>query len=360
MRRQQMADNRRTSRRIAALAIACVMAVVAVPFAAHAVLADSAANKSITVTPGTTAEMTGDLADHNLKVDLYQVASGEKDAKYDTWNWTMTDAFAAAAEAADVDVSSSSITQADYAKLANACLQEVKKDGSGITPTATATASGYKASNLKAGLYLIIPQGAAKATKDGTIYGVTFDTDEYSYLFTPVLTFLPGKDVMDPSGNPNTAYGNWIDDATVVLKSTRNDREGAIEIVKTLDRYSAKTPGSFVFRVVATKDGKTTYDNVVTINFDSAGQKSAKVEGIPVGSKVTITEEYDGASYTVTSDKTQTIASVSASEVKQVTFENDYDETFHGGGSITNHFSNEGGSAWSWEGTRHDGTTYQS
>ena len=188
------------------------------------------------------------------------------------------------------------------------------------------------------GLYLLIARG--EDTED--YFGETADkeivtkavSDEYTYTFGPVLVALPGAE----------------DDTqvSVVLKmGQESDVEyGSFKIVKTLNGFAmGNDPATFVFKVEAVLGGKKVYSNVVTLVFDKEGKKELLVKNIPVGSKVTVTEVYSGASYSLTTDATQTVT-IPADRVVAVNFTNRYDEMKNGGGSITNHFEYDEKNGW--------------
>ena len=72
-----------------------------------------------------------------------------------------------------------------------------------------------------------------------------------------------------------------------------------------------------------------------------------KIEHIPAGANVTVTEVYSGASYELTTEATQH-AVIAADDIAGVSFENEYDHRNNGGSSVVNRFTyNEGD--WDWE-----------
>ena len=93
---------------------------------------------------------------------------------------------------------------------------------------------------------------------------------------------------------------------------------------------------------------ETVFDDMVSLTFtpeDIAGQKSVILEDrIPVGTVVTVTEEYSGGVYgqiSVTPDP----VTIEANNIVSVPFTNDYNETDRGGGSVTNSF-NQSETGW--------------
>ncbi len=124
---------------------------------------------------------------------------------------------------------------------------------------------------------------------------------------------------------------------------------GDLEIIKNLPVFNA-TNGkqSFVYSVVATLDGEKVYDSIVTLDFSKPGTSKAKIEGkIPVGSKVTVTEIYTGASYEATvktAQETEIIPTIEGTA--SVTFENKPTEELTQGYSVLNEYDYTGAEGW--------------
>lgn len=204
-----------------------------------------------------------------------------------------------------------------------------------------------KVEGLDAGLYLLIARGRetqdyAGKNADGDIV-TKADTDECTYRFSPVLAAVPGR---ESAVSGEQAFGKWIYDVEAVLKAERQTDEeyGSLKIVKTLNGFaSGGDPATFVFQVEAVLGGKKVYSNVVTLVFDKEGKKELLVENIPVGSKVTVTEVYNGASYSLVTDQKKTVTIDAEGFVSTVDFTNKYDGRENGGHGITNHFTYEKG-----------------
>ena len=154
----------------------------------------------------------------------------------------------------------------------------------GKRPVVEGAPSNTSMENLKCGLYLVIARGAGmeaytteNAGEEGeALLGTLADSEHYRYTFLPVLVSIPGKEGAGEALGGNTAdAGPWLYQMEVLLKSSRQDRYGSLEIVKTLQSYETKEPATFVFSVEAVKDGEVVYSNVVSFTFEEAGQKEA-------------------------------------------------------------------------------------
>lgn len=210
--------------------------------------------------------------------------------------------------------------------------------------------------NLSAGLYLVVARGQGlqnyiteiKDESGATQIATVAYSQSHIYTFAPELVSLPGKQA-DASGSVNTANpGEWIYDMSITLKPEQDVRQGSLEIIKTLLSYSASAgPAIFVFSVEAVLNGENVYSNVISMDFTEAMQQSRRIDKIPVGAQVTVTEIYSGACYKLTTDETQT-ATIPADGIVSVSFTNDYDSSSKKGGGITNRFEYSSDTGWDW------------
>ncbi len=199
---------------------------------------------------------------------------------------------------------------------------------------------------LPGGLYLVVVRGAGledyvqTVSADGKERYVTrAETEEYSFLFLPVLA------VLTPDAESTIVF---------TAKSTVTERYGDLEIVKLVERYENSEEAIFVFDIVARRGGEIVYTNVASITWPT--QDRTVISGIPAGAEVTVTEIYSGAHYVLVSDPEQT-AVIRADELVSVSFTNDYDGTGVGGHGIENRFTyveEENGrhttERWAWSG----------
>ena len=128
------------------------------------------------------------------------------------------------------------------------------------------------------------------------------------------------------------------------LKPEREERYGDLEIEKKLSSYNETLKGaSFVFEIRAVKDDTLVYSDVVSLTFQGPGTERVKIEQIPAGAEVTVTEVYSGGSYAPVDGGTVKTTVVRAdSESAKVVFVNEYDGKLNGGGtSVVNHFTYE-------------------
>lgn len=390
------------------LAVAFSM-VLALSFPGRAAeLVDLNQKCSLTVTPGkyaadTDSYLEQDIQTANIVIDLYQVATVKANTAngytYDGYQYELLDPYKGLQ--VDGEMTNAIWREQSQAAAGIALGATVKDgnvvfDGAGTVQPAVREGMAVKTriESLEPGLYLLIARrndvgrldveqyvtaiGEAEeqtATRVGTIAHST----EYVYTFAPELISLPTKAPIlgDVDGAQdeiiNTANpGEWIYDATAVLKPQADPRYGSLQITKSLLEYENSGPTTFVFEVVATwkdyshgdgilgTDGE--YRDVVSIDFTKAGTSHVLIEKLPVGAKVTVTEIYSGSSYEPVEEQDrdpfvrETVIG-RAEETFEVSFSNRYNGRNTGGHGITNHFRYEAeDGSWIWTSTRADGT----
>ncbi len=323
------------------------------------------------VMPDTGVDQYKDMpaAPDNLVYDLYKVADATQMKGYDAYYFTpvkgleAVDADAAKKLAAsDTEAGRKELNAADaYRTMSQAIAKGVLKDGKSLTKAAENVKLG-EAAKVDAGLYLMIVRGDSQETswEEGENGVFTFGlTPTYKFSFSPELIAVPGGE-----GGTTANNGNWIYDLTATLKPAWTQREGSLEIVKTLTAMDASRPASFIFQVDAWADkldgSQLVYSNVVTVDFSAAGQQSAVIEGLPAGAYVRVTEVYSGASYEIEGSATAEPGAIVADQVIRANFENTYNAGNPNGGSIVNTFTYEeqpapaeGGQPkgeWNWNG----------
>lgn len=217
------------------------------------------------------------------------------------------------------------------------------------------------------GVWLVMPHGASKDPDS-----LVADSDLYTYSFNPIVVALPTKDGLDDSGALNSAYGNWIPDAEVTLKAEREDRLADLQINKIVDdtTSAAVSPeaSTFVFHVVSVDengnvlkgdDGKALYENYTSVYYDGENApEPAILHRLPVGIKVRVTEEYNGASFKLAAGETQSQeVEIVGGQTAEVTFKNDSNNSGKRGHGIENQFKYDGESGdWPWTPKPDDGS----
>lgn len=199
-----------------------------------------------------------------------------------------------------------------------------------------------KIEGLKPGLYLVVPE--ASYNPDYTI----------QYTFTPYLTALPSSEYTILG----TGSDAWIYDTTIGLKPDAVPQYGRLRITKILREYNETLgPATFVFHAVGRDEtGAIGYEEVASLTFGAAGRDTVVLEGIPAGLRVTVTEVYSGASYTIEGSASDSALVWSGEAVQtgryeeaSVTFTNRYSGGNRGGYGVTNHFESDGEGGWIWE-----------
>lgn len=200
--------------------------------------------------------------------------------------------------------------------------------------------------------YRVVMQGKSHTSKmDGDIATIA-NSDDYTYLFAPQLISLPMKDENIRGDDPDSEngplpdlnddymtsdLGSWVYDLNVYLKPVRVMRYGSLEISKKLQVYESEEDvllpeegGSEPADGSIGQDEKTTFVFKATWNDpNDGGKQKSKVDsltfpiikdgkkiydwqlymdGIPVGTEVTVEEIYSGASYEIVGSKTQKVA----------------------------------------------------
>ena len=304
------------------------------------------------------AEYLSDLQAAKVGLRFYQVASGEKNKSYDTYDWTLKegvfdtdkikDSFEKAQKQGDIATSNH-----EFLNMAIEAVGIVTAENSKATEFKTGEFT--KAAELDPGIYLVVPViGDTIETDDDS--NITVTTDEWIYTFNPMMISVPTKDPAE-DGSRGTAYeyGEWKD-AVINAKVEREPALTNISIQKNLLTYETKDPATFVYTIDAEKNGEIVYSNVIAIHMNQAGLSEPRVvKGIPVGSTVRVKEVYTGASYDVkTADPElnddgksvrDRIVKDEDGSINTFVFSNDYDHTFHGGGGIENRFEKPEGAS---------------
>lgn len=302
---------------------------------------------ALTVKPGS-EDYTADLEKANVVIDVYKIADAVADTMYDTYSYSFQGVYGELTYPKDPDNEKWDALAQQAAAIAL----------NGQTPVASGPADQkipLPDPDCGCGLYLVIARGSDIAdpvtrveNEEGQEHIATIaQSGGYTYTFAPSLVSLPSK-AAEADGSINTAgAGDWLYDLTVTLKPERTVRFGSLEIVKDLQRYEIKDPATFVFQVEAELDGEKVYSDVVSISFTpgSPSRRSYRIDDLPVGANVTVTEVYSGSVYHLVTEPEQT-AVIPANDVISVAFTNDYSTTDKGGGAVTNHFSYNDG--WDW------------
>lgn len=356
-----------------------------------------------------------------ITIDVYKIADAKVLAGYDAYAFDAgtTDFSSLAGELAKlVDVDDTTVTADAFAQAAADLVQktdaiepiaqgEVDKTIDKVTVNGSEEALG-------AGLYLMLARGTNLTEKtyvdhsgdnDKAFYFDDYDdlsyfdklevnggadddiivtiarSSKYTYYFEPVLVSLPtrgsvidenGKLIVrsvDEDGNVITADQaltsdpeDWVYSYTADLKPSRDIRRTAFEIRKSLKTYENRQPVTFVFQIDYQDYDKSDVSLIRQMEFNDAELQTITIDDIPIGAEVTVTEVYSGANYHVVGSASQTTPAIElppvTEEVNGVTFENDYDNSDKGGGSIENVFeyvTGTDGNSWHLVGTDDEG-----
>ena len=380
----EMYMNKKWSRRLLALLLTVCLVCALAPAAFAEGEEDTPGEVkpcSIKVLSTSDAKLKEDLDQVEILVDVYQLAT--IDTTGGKYEYTLVDAFknlelkpvetGKTEEEKEASQTAGAEMWAAFAQNAAKAIRDVE-----TAPKPALTLSAGKAiqeegvkipdqGGVDQGLYLLIAHGDTEKywktvkTKSGddesaaeteTVVSVA-SSDSKDYLFTPVLIALPYKAAQT---NEEQSYSTddsneWFNDVTVVLKPEPKDRNGKIKVVKTLSGYIGTDPAQFVFELSGIgPDGKELDSKILSLQFTGNGEKETVEVEFPVGSKITVTEVYEGSRYTTDVDVVEDVE-IKADEVAKAEFANKHDDTTTGGYGIVNNYKIEtdatGGLIWS-------------
>ena len=334
------------------------------------------------------AEYLEDMKKARITLELYKVAGAKKLEGYDAYQYQ----FEPESAYKGLDISDFSrlqeLTASDWEELAQEAARIALASDAALSPVVSGSVENagkavLSGPEVKGGLYLLVARDT-NLTKDKYVKTVRVETaggedasggegpaeqeklvtiansDQYEYMFEPQLIALPTKEA-DADGTISTANpGPWLYEADIYLKSGREPRYAPLEIVKTLRSYETAEgtadPVTFVFRVVATREGEAdpVYDEVASLTFTGPGTESVRLERIPAQATVTVTEIYNGFAYsqTVPSDGGPVVLdniSADPNAENQAVFENEYNHRRTHGHGINNQFVyDEEAGGWKW------------
>ena len=303
-----------------ALAAALMFSAFALPDAYAALGVET--DKECSVEVIAAHDQFSELQNLPITVKLYRVADIAVTGAY-----TATEAFAEV-DFSDIDSDTVAAAWEEKAKLAKEIVDagEVAVDAEAVSEEGKAAFTA-----LATGMYLVDAQPV--------------DSDYNTYEFTPYLVSLPNNYYYG-TGDDTWVYDLTVEDGNAIgLKPEKSDRYGDLIINKTLDVYNATNGGAnFVFQVEATKtdvdteEVRVVYSNVVSMTFDGTGTDSVKIEKIPAGADVVVTEVYSGTNYELTTDAEASTIIIANSEV-EVDFSNTHNGGQNGGTGLVNTFT---------------------
>ena len=309
------------------LTLLLVIAALGLPTAYGAGAIDTQAECSITLQVGEGTQFKEDLSELTLQASLYRVADISETGLY-----TVRGAYEEL-NLSDIDDTTTAAVWQEKSETADRIVEDKM-----MTPDYSLEMAGGVGSltGITQGMYLI---------KVAAV-----QNDLYEYSFIPFLISVPNNLYYQTEPQDDS----WVYDVTADIKPEQTPRKGAIEIVKTVSVHNANMgTAMFVFQSDAVDmNGENVYSNVAGISFDAAGTKSIRVDGIPAGSTVTVTEIYSGSSYELVSGAPTQTAVIAADDAQTVEFVNTYNEQLIPGTGTVNHFDKDDTDAqnngWKW------------
>ena len=208
------------------------------------------------------------------------------------------------------------------------------------------------------------------AATDGTIQFTTlhYTLEDDGKRFIYYIEEVPGEDanilyddhkervdvtVKDNGNGTMTAVveyaGETEEERQTPPEFTNEYQKGSLQIVKTLDLHEQVDfgnridPASFIFRVdITAPNDEVIYSDVVTLVFTEGGTQTYEIGDLPAGSVAHVEEIYAGGNYTISGDSVREVTivkddkSTEEAEVTKAEFTNTYNDTYKGGGSVTN------------------------
>lgn len=262
-----------------------------------------------------------DLGDAPIQVDVYRIATGSKDATYDTYNYTFdVEAFRGLEEQYQALATGAQASAEAWDELAASAKRIV--DDNHVAASAHADGSNETITGLPDGIYLVLVPDTAN--------------DTYTFTFKPALVVLPGKVGADNSPVYQTWEGEWTNTVAITMKGSMEPRYGRLQINKTVTDFNDEA-ATFVFHIVDTDTGGQQYENYAAVQYTAEGVQSTTVSHIPAGMTLTVTEVNSGARYQLVSENDQTVI-IEADQTATVDFTNEPNDSGKGGHGIENHF----------------------
>lgn len=373
MRKENGKSRGKLSAIFAAFLILGLVAAIIFPMSARADAVDLGKTCDVTLTlPDSYAD--GDTISDELDfvIDVYRIAEAEAIPGYDAYRLKVTDDFADLADSLK-DLTDQDNTTVDVVSFAEDAAAIVRDASTALVPVLEGAEPGTKLS-VEPGLYMFLAHGTDLERDE--YFDMLLSDDEtteslvtiarspkYTYHFSPMLITLPTRETtitddgkIDFDTEALTSDQNeWVyNDIAATLKAVRKIRYTSFEIRKQLDTYEDRQPTTFVFQIDYVDDKHVPISLIESMVFSKAELQTITVEHIPVGSDVTVTEVYSGQNYVIKGEGTQELKDIQIpaieTEVNGVIFENDYDNTDKGGGSIKNEFSTvEGPDGFEWK-----------
>ncbi|MBR2683943.1 MAG: Cna B-type domain-containing protein, partial [Atopobiaceae bacterium] len=198
----------------------------------------------------------------------------------------------------------------------------------------------------------VVPEGSIYRD-NGTVYELVLTMPTRAQLEdNPKATGTWELTVVEGTGDGKTGALTGAGTATDPYTIENRPQVGDLVITKTLDTYeTGSAKATFAYTVKAEMEIKgetvTVFTSAASIDFTDAGEQSVTVKGIPVGSTVTVVEDYGGSTYKAVGPTTVTPeGTINVAAPLEATFENDYEPDNRGGYGVDNRFTSDGKGGW--------------
>ena len=349
--------------------------------------------------PSSFTELTDYLTNNSgkLKIDIYQVATAEKDPNYDSYPFDIEGSVFNIPDKFDLnqmgkknDDGTFSEDRSDWEELAQILAGQVKSSATITEPFRTYVydAAESAKADVPYGLYLVLARGTDLTAKTdyfkelvpepesetdvpSSILCTIMESDTKMFYFTPFLVAIPNKlSSIDKDSKITTTDTNpWVPDVTVYLKPSPKPLYGNLKIYKKVTNFEDRlddqkvTPMTAVFKIDGyNAAGEKIYNNVASITVPSK-QDYVILEHIPVGTRIEVSEIYPGSGYIQVGsaeyqgdpEKTDVVIAKpsnanpeSDTNIAYVKFTDTYSGELKKGYGIMNTFKYTGG-GWKWK-----------
>ena len=256
----------------------CLLAALAFGGVMASWATDSGLGGANSLTVNTVASDADDLTNANVTVNVYKIADGAY-----TSGFEYIPQYKDFASKYNLD----DMTGSRWQDMAN----EAEANLGSLAPAVKNAPAGEAITGLSDGLYLVVAPAANSATS--------------KYTFNPTVVALPtkkpltddqGNVIVDEDGFPiiktSVEYGDWVTEADITLKYTKEPLYGSIKVIKQIDNFSGE-PASFTFHINGKTPSGAEYDNVLMVYYDGGESCEAVDTHIPAGTKVKVTEAYE-------------------------------------------------------------------
>ena len=165
-----------------------------------------------------------------------------------------------------------------------------------------------------------------------------------------VTVYMNDEDIL----TADVVYKKVVEDGYEEVETAEfiNEKYTDLYIEKIVDRWEDSSPVTFVFEIEAKVGDNIVYHDMESMTFDSTGKQNIRIEHLPSGAEVTVTEVYAGGSYQISDEEkvTQVIVIKNDKENENVvSFTNGYNDGTKRGYGAKNSYNKDDKGNWIWQ-----------